>query len=141
MCIGTLFVLSETIDKQKVLEIIKAAKQHKSVKIDKANSVYDKKPIVYKVKKKRTLNSSIKEEKIVVYRKKQKPTVSAPIIDKNHQKIEYGSLPTLVPSSVELQRKFEIEQKLKKSEILFKSPQSNKHKTRVNTTAIKIKYF
>lgn len=109
---------AQTIDKKKILEIIKSAKLHKTVKIDKST----------KVSKNFTKPES---ESIIVYRKRKKVP---------WKKIDYGTLPTLVPSSVELQRKFKMEEKSKQVETLFKSPQQNKNK-KINTTAIKIKYF
>ena len=124
------YVNAQTIDKKKILEIIKAAKQHKSVpKIDRL-----------KVTKKIT---SLKPKPIIVYRKRKTPTVrDVKLYEKkvSLMKVNYGTLPALTPSSVELRKRFHMEQKSQQKEVLFKSPQQNRNK-KVNTRAIKIKYF
>ena len=130
---GVIFVThlnAQTIDKKKILEIIKAAKQHKSLpKIDKSKLI------------KRVTPS--KPKPIIVYRKRKIPTIYKKKdirINTSLANIHYGTLPNIAPSSIELRRKFKLDKKPKQNEVLFKSPQQNKN-NKINTRATEIKYF
>lgn len=122
-------VSAETLDKKKILEIIQAAKQHKAipksatpVDMPKTDTPKSEPIIVYR-----------KKESTVVYRKKEVKTKreSKPLI--------YGSLPSLGPASIELERKFQRETKIEKKEMLFARPQKNRVRG-INTEAKKIEY-
>jgi len=121
---------AQTIDKKKVLEIIKAAKQHKSLpKIDKSKST---KTVIHP-----------KPKPIIVYKKRKLPTIDKKKDVKRNtslKNIQYGTLPNIPPSSIELRKKFNLDKKTKQDEVLFKSPQQNKN-NKINTSATKIKYF
>jgi len=125
---------AQTIDKKKILEIIKAAKQHKSLpKIDKSKLIKRVTPSKPKPKPK----------PIIVYRKRKIPTIYKKKdirINTSLANIHYGTLPNIAPSSVALRRKFKLDKKPKQNEVLFKSPQQNKN-NKINTRATKIKYF
>ena len=129
----SLNIYAETIDKKKILEIIKAAKQHKTVpSIDKS-----------KISEKKIASADSKS--IIVYRKRTAPTVYKKRDEASKatlMKTNYSALPSIAPSSVELRKRFNLEQKkeTQKSTPLFKTPVQNKNK-KVNTTAIKIQYF
>lgn len=125
------FTSADTIDKKKILEIIKAAKQHKSVPILNKTKVTKKKiastqPILVYRKKERI--------EPVVYRKKDASKKT------QLMKVNYGSLPTLPPSSLELRRKFYEEQQARQTNVHFKTPIQNRNK-KINTQARRIKFF
>jgi hypothetical protein len=130
LCIHT---SAENIDKKKILAIIKAAKQHKSV------------PSIYKSKTiKKDVASSEESKHIVVYRKRTKPIVYRKRNDDRKitlMKTNYSSLPSIAPSSVELRKRFKLEDKVEEQNTpFFKTPIQTRNK-KVNTTARKIKYF
>lgn len=127
--IGMSYLSADTLDKKKILEIIKAAKQHKT--ISKTTTPMESTKIVMP-----------ESEPIIVYRRKEIPVVYRKREAKTETKSKhliYGSLPTLAPSSIELQQRFQTEAKIEKKEILFTQPQKNV-KTGMNTEAIKIEY-
>ena len=119
---------AQTIDKKKVLEIIKAAKQHKSLpKIDKSKST----------------KTVIHPKPIIVYKKRKLPAIDKKKDIKRNTSVtntQYGTLPNIPPSSIELRKKFNLDKKPKQDEVLVKSPQQNKN-NKINTSATKIKYF
>jgi len=123
------FTHADTIDKKKILAIIKAAKQHKAVPNIGKSKISEKQstspaPIVYR---KRTTP--------VVYQKREK-TQKVTLIQK-----EYGTLPTLVPSSVALREKFQIKNNSKDFSMHFKTPMKKNHSTNtINTVAKKISF-
>jgi len=124
------FTHSDTIDKKKILAIIKAAKQHKAVpNISKSKIVkkQDTSPAPIVVYKKRT--------KPVVYYKREK-TQKVTLMQK-----EYGTLPSLVPSSIALREKFQIKNNSKDFSMHFKTPMKKNHSTNtINTVAKKISF-
>jgi len=122
---------AQTIDKKKILDIIKAAKQHKSLpKIDKPKPEPTKTVILPKPKPK----------PIIVYKKRKLPAKKDMKKNPSLTNIQYGTLPNIPPSSIELRRKFNLDKKPKQDEVLFKSPQQNKN-NKINTRATEIKYF
>ena len=123
-----LFTYADTIDKKKILEIIKAAKQHKSVPSISKPKVVEKKstpsaPII--VYKKRT-------KPVVYYKKSKTPQPSL-------MKKDYGTLPTLPPSSIILKEKFEIKNTSQNTNAGFHTPMKRTPNTNtINTVARKI---
>ena len=120
------FIHAETIDKKKILEIIKAAKQHKSIPLLKKDKTTDKKRAT-------TLP-------IVVYKKRTQPIIYQKR-KVNLTKLDYGFLPNLESSSIKLRKKFKIEQKLKSTTVDFKTPLEQLNSSNgINTVAKKIVY-
>jgi len=114
---------AQTIDKKKVLAIIKAAKQNKSV----SNTIMEKK-------------EQLPSDTIVVYRKKSTPSINKL---SSKSKLLYSSLPNIPPSSILLRNKFATHhdsQKKAHNSSLFKTPIQTKHKG-IKTTATKISYY
>jgi len=120
---------ADTLDKKKILEIIKAAKQHKTV---------PKRTMPVDISKR----SVPKAEPIIIYRKKETPVVYKKRevkIKRESKHVIYGTLPALAPSGIELQKKFNAEAKVEKKEMFFTKPQKNRE-TGINTEAIRIEY-
>jgi len=105
--------MAHAIDKTKILKIIKAAKQHKSVQVTSSN------------------NST----PIVIYKKSS-------IQKQKEQKKIYGTLLSIPPTSVTLKNHFlsNVSSKRKNDISLFKTPIQKKEKG-INTTATRIKYY
>lgn len=130
LCIAGMSCLSaDTLDKKKILEIIKAAKQQKAVP----------KPIKPVDIPKTSVSKS---ESVIVYRKKERPTLyrkREAKLKRESKHLIYGTLPALAPSGIELQKKFNTEAKVEKKEIFFTKPQKNRE-TGMNTEGIRIEY-
>ena len=101
-------IWGETLDKEKILQIIQSAKEHKAVKIDKE------------------LDSAV-----IVYRKREKKKLL--------KKEVYMPLPSILPSSVLLQRQYLRHKKSTQKKSLFTSSQQNNN-SKLKTTATKISY-
>ena len=123
------YLFADTLDKKKILEIIKAAKQHK-VAPQTASTISATKTVVPQTKP------------VIVYRKKETATVhkqQAVKTKASPKELKYGTLPALAPSGKELQKKFDAGPKAEKKEMFLSKP----HKTRetgMNTEAIRIEY-
>ena len=120
-------VYTEQIDKKKVLEIIKAAKQHKSVPI---------------INQPATIEKNVTTSKsFIVYRKKKQPTTYQKRDKKTEITLINGSLPNLTPSSIELRKKFQIETQSEQIKTEFKTPiQKKLTSKKINTIAKKIEF-
>ena len=123
-----LFTYADTIDKKKILDIIKAAKQHKSVPSISKPKVVEKK--------------STPSAPIIVYRKRTKPVVyhkKSKTPQPSLIKKDYGTLPALAPSSVTLKEKFEMKKNSQNTNAGFHTPMKrNPNTNTINTVARKI---
>jgi len=125
---------AQTIDKQKVLSIIKAAKKGQ--------------PITAPTTINRQTKENRKKETIIVYRRK--PTKSINIQSLNHTFnkpsqpiLTKSTLPNIPPTSVMLRNRFLAKDnplQNRENTPLFKTPKQSKHQG-MNTTAKKINYY
>jgi len=124
------FADANSIDKEKILAIIKAAKQHKPV------------PSLHKPDTREGKASS--HAPVIVYKRRAKPIVFRQQSKKQKARLmerEYGALPTIAPTSILLKERFQSENQQKNKTFRFKSSATKSaSRDSINTVAKKINF-